>query len=51
MGLHELLEEVKSYGGTEEMVAKAGSLLERLSAFEQPDEEQQMDDREEEMEL
>ena len=51
MGLHELLEEVKSYGGTEEIVAKAGSLLERLSAFEQPDEEQQMDDREEEMEL
>ena len=51
IGLHELLEEVKSYGGTEEMVAKAGSLLERLSAFEQPEEEQEFDEREEDMEL
>lgn len=51
IGLHELLEEVKSNGGTEEMVAKAGSLLERLSAFEQPEEEQELDEREEDMEL
>ena len=51
IGLHELLEEVKSYGGTEEMIAKAGSLLERLSAFEQPGEEQELDEREEDMEL
>lgn len=33
------------------MIAKAGSLLERLSAFEQPREEQELDEREEDMEL
>lgn len=51
MGLRELLEEAETYGGTEEIVAQAGSLLERLSAFEQPEEEHEMEEREEDMEL
>lgn len=51
MGLRGLLEEAKIYGGPEEIVAQAGSLLERLSAFEQPEEEKEIDEREEDMEL
>ena len=50
MGLHNLLEDIKTFGGTEEMVSKAGSLLEHLSAYE-PDEEIEIEDREEDMEL
>lgn len=50
MGLHNLLEDIKTFGGTEEMMSKAGSLLDRLSAYE-PSEEVEIEDREEDMEL
>ena len=50
MGLHNLLEDIKTFGGTEEMMSKAGSLLERLSAYE-PSEQVEIEDREEDMEL